>query len=282
MQISERSFLLHYTCISCLVNNESITVCYTIDSTIWFLRQRSLSLPSAPERKDISGAGWNLHCDVLFLVYIKTISVASVIRYVNEWFEDLWVMMWKNYERKVSSNLRNYRGLGLEAMRQVTKTLRQDGWSQFRDLNWALTQCRARDLARFSSYVGNEDRFEEYNASICAVPWRNVSTHNLNRGGGTLWILTAIDTTKIFCLCFIVHCDGMTLPTLPLDIPVPPAALARRGAFCFLRWPENGRRHMQVRNLYCIQCVDIIVARMGSQRESGETLLISRENLKHS
>jgi len=37
---------------------------------------------------------------------------------------------------------------------------------------------------------------------------------------------------------------------------------------------------MQVRNLYCVQCVHIIVARMGSQRESGDTLLMTTENLK--
>ena len=139
---------------SCLVNIEPITICYTIDSTIWFLRQKSLSLPSVPETKDIIGVGWTLFCDVLFLVYIRTFAVASVILYIKEWSYDLWVMMWKNYERKWSlSNLRNYRGLGLEAMWQVTKTLRQDGWSPVRDLNWALTHCRARNMAPFCSHV---------------------------------------------------------------------------------------------------------------------------------
>ena len=60
MQTSERASLLHYTYISSPVNIEPITVCCTIDSTIWFLRQKSLSLPLAPETKDISGAGWSL------------------------------------------------------------------------------------------------------------------------------------------------------------------------------------------------------------------------------
>jgi hypothetical protein len=61
--------------------------------------------------------------------------------------------MWKNYERKSLSNLRNYCDLGLEAMRQVTKILPKDGYSPVRNLNWALTHCRARDMARFPSHV---------------------------------------------------------------------------------------------------------------------------------
>ena len=143
-------------------------------------------------------------------------------------------------------------------------------------------------MTRFCSYVGDKDRFEEYTASICGVSWRYISEMLVSAiligawrgGGGTIWIITAINTTKLI-LCFTVQCDGMTLPSLPLDIRVPPAALARRGAICFLRRSENERRRpMQVRNPYCVQCLDIIVARMGSHRESGDTLLITRENLK--
>ena len=61
--------------------------------------------------------------------------------------------MWKNYERKSLSNLKNYCDFGLEAMRQVTKIHRRDGYSPVRDLNWALTHCGARDMARLRSQV---------------------------------------------------------------------------------------------------------------------------------
>jgi len=149
MQTSERSFLLQYTYISILVNIEPIAVCCTIDSIIWFLRQKSLVITFSTWDKKHQWRRLIPSFDVLFLVYIRTLSVASVILDIKEWLNDLWVMMWK----WSLSNLRNYRGLGLEAMRQLTKTLRQDGWSPVRDLNWALTQCSARDKAWFCRHV---------------------------------------------------------------------------------------------------------------------------------
>jgi hypothetical protein len=69
--------------------------------------------------------------------------------------------------------------------------------------------------------------------------------------------------TSNLVLCFIDRCDGMTLPSLPLDVPVPPAVLARRRAVCVLRTPDNNRRPMQVRNLQRFQCPGLTAARRG-------------------
>jgi len=166
------------------------------------------------------------------------------------------------------SNLRNYRDLGLEAMTQVTKTLRQGGWSPVRDLNWALTQCSARDMTWFCSHVimgiVSWDILSPFPRCHKDMSVPTTLTGAKRVGGWARYESSPVVNTTYLIVCFYSspwwH-DTSFAPTWHSSAAC--SSCSACGHLLLEKLWERKRAHAG-RNLYCVQCVHLIVALWGA------------------